>query len=549
MNDTAAPPVDEFYRINVPNPLSELTLGKSESGYVGLHFRTDTHADSAKLSFGKPTDLESELSVGARPDGFTGFLARVGSGSAFVGAGGGLFGQSTLQQFGITASAVSLGIVGITAVTGLVERLMFATEESTLKWILTVLKTGLAGNTISSAINAKGTYNGPGNVGIYADQSASVVGTMGATMSSVVSTVVSGGITAALTGLISSTVGNGLFSNMTGILNATVNGRVAQLVGGARTRVAARHGEVLLEGKAILVGNPGDKDGLARSRGFAPQKQEATKEVRVESDEEILLAVGRVHGGNDVASRIEVTPTAVRLEATNGDSDGSCASVVGLNQHHAHIVTSGGALAVFGDSGITLAFAATGDVESQLGGMQREFARYAEDLEPKPMDLTKAAAEDLALGAAVGAVVGPVIAMRSVEGAGKATDAGAVAGGVLGGGLLGGAVVGGLSTLAAIQVAKAIAESKRVAALKKAAFATHVTNLKAARDNERDGYPSLASKSKVKFEILEDCIVLGVGKNTLTLDEKGVTIACDEPGAKLIAPGVEAPEGGVVEFG
>jgi hypothetical protein len=38
-------------------------------------------------------------------------------------------------------------------------------------------RAGLAGNSISSAINAQGMAKGPGKEGIYADPSASVVGT------------------------------------------------------------------------------------------------------------------------------------------------------------------------------------------------------------------------------------------------------------------------------------------------------------------------------------------------------------------------------------
>jgi hypothetical protein len=519
----------EVYRVRVPNPATELTLGQDERGFRGVHLRTDVHSTQmyGLLGAGDVSDTESELALGELNSGYKGFVARVGSGSAFLAAGGGAFGLSRFEDFGHALTGISLGIGGVMAAAGLVERMRFASENTTFSLALTGVKLAAQATLEGLAIGSHGIPKGAGSVAVYGDTSVSVLAPASASVTALGLASLSAGVAATVGGMVYSGLGGGLMTGVSGLLSSSMGALKVSMFGDDVATVAARHGEVRLEGKKVLVGSPSvGLRGLVRGRGFISTKQEATTHVQVDADDEILISAGKPPLAPHAPTKLRATPQGMRLESTGG--------AVTLDSRAR--VFAGQSLAEFGPRGITLTrMLAPAKAAYDAAVTAAEASYTAAIAAADAAQDTSASAEQLLIAGVAGGLVGTIAAAAAL-GATRTSDAGTVVGGIAGGGLAGGAAVGTLGTLAVVKLVKTLAANKARDLAVMGADALRKGALAAAAQVESTALGAATSvPATPKIMVKDDCIVMSVGLTKVTIHAAGITVSAPAGQVKVSA--------------
>ncbi|MBM4360103.1 MAG: hypothetical protein FJ096_18510 [Deltaproteobacteria bacterium] len=509
--------------------MTELTLGRDEQGYMGLHLHTDVHRSQTYgvLGAGDVKDIETELLLGRTPRGFCGLVARVGSGSTFISAGGGVFGLSDFEDFGKSLTGISLGISGTMAVAGFVEKARYRTENTYLSLALSTISLGAQITLAGLAIGSNGVPAAAGTVAIYGDTSVSIVAPATVSITALGLTSLNSGVSSTINGMVYAGVSGGVIAGVSGIVAASVSGLSASLTGDDTATVAARHGEVRLEGKKVLVGSPSCLvPGVVRPRDGLDAAQQATTHVKVEADDEVLLAAGKPAALPTAPTKLRATEQAMRLESSGA------AVALGRNAR----MFSGMSVVELGARGITLARMVTPAKVAHDTAVAAAEAGYAAGIAAADAARDTAVASDrLLIAGLVGGLVGSITAAAAIGGT-RTSDAGTVVGGILGGGVGGGAAVGTLGTLAALKIVKTLAASKARDLAVKAADATRKVALATAARLE-DIVLTSATIMPVTptIQIKDDRIVLSVGLNKVTIDALGVSISAPAGQVKVQA--------------
>ncbi|MBM4373815.1 MAG: hypothetical protein FJ095_01930 [Deltaproteobacteria bacterium] len=519
----------EVYRIRVPFPLSELTLGQDERGYVGLHLHTDVHRKQAYslVGAGDVSDAETELLLGKSPRGFHGLVARVGSGSAFLSAGGGVLGLSKFEDFGKSLTGISLGIGGIMAVAGFVEKARYRSENSFLSLTLATISLGAQVTLQGLAIGSHGIPEGAGTVSIYGDTSVSIVAPATVSVTAVGLTSLNSGVSSTVNGMIYAGVSGGIIAGVSGIVSASVSGLATSLTGDDTSTVSARHGEVRLEGKRILVGSPSVLvKGVVRPRSGIVNAQQATDLIRVEADDEVFVAAGKPPALPTAPTKLRATAQGMRLE-----SPGAAVTLTRTARMFA-----GTSIVELGARAITLARSVMpAKLTHDTAVTAAEGAHTAALAAADAARDTSVAAEHLLIAGVAGGLVGAITAGAALGGT-RTSDAGTVVGGILGGGVAGGAAVGTLATLATVKLVKRLAANKaRELAVKGADLARKTALDVAARLEDTVLTSATIMPATPKIQIKDDRIVLSVGLNKVTIDALGVTVSAPAGQVKVQA--------------
>lgn len=507
----------EVYRIQVPNPATQLQLGE-DGGYIGFHVATDVKAKQfwAWAGAGEVADGAMEISLGQHESGFEGFVTRVGSGSGFIAIGGGAFGLSRFEDFAVAFSGISTGLGALGAVTGFVKNMYYRDENAQLGMVISGLATTMALAGAVTAITNDGIPKGKGTLSIYGDYAVNIAAPLAVTMRAVGSAALGAGISAGIKGMVATDVGGGLLTTVTGLVSAAMSASKVSMVGDGVATVAARHGEARLEGATVIVGAPsGPIPGLVREQGVSAMKQEATKAVRIEADDVVELGVAKKFPLPMAKTRLRAMDGAMRVETEKS----------ALLLDDAGTLFASGSILRAESSGVTIGVIPTppktvSDAAVTLAETAYEAAMVAADL---AVD-TSATAEQLVIAAAAGVAVGSVTAAAAVAGTG-ATDAGAVVGGILGG-TAAGALVGTLGTMAVVSYLKGKLADEAASLAKDLAATARNTAHEAALTAEGVAIDvGLALPTTPKIEVTNTSIVLSVGTSKLTIDATGIKLS------------------------
>lgn len=523
----------EVYRIRIPAPATELVLGKDERGFAGLHLRTDVSRKQfwGLAGAGDVSDTEMELALGEFHSGFKGFSTRVGSGSVFVSAGGGVFGLSRFEEFGKSLSGINLGLGGLMAASGMVEKFRFYSENSYFTLTLTAIKLAAQVTLAGLAIGSNGVPKSPGAVSIYGDTSVSIVAPATVSMTAIGLASLNAGVAAGVSGMVYSSVGGGVLTGVSALISASVTGLKTSMVGDDSATVAARHGEVRLEGKKVLVGVPSFLvKGQVRPRGGIAMAQEATTHVSVEADDEVQLAAGKPPAMPHAPTKLRATSAGLRLESRSA----------ALTLDAKARLFSGLSMAEFGPRAITLARTMTpAKAALDTAVAAAETAYTAAVAAADAARDTAVATDHLIIAGIVGGLVGTITAAATVAGT-KTSNVGAVVGGILGGGVAGGAAVGTLGTLAVTKLVKTLAADKARDLAVKAADVTRKVAITAAATLEDVALTAgTINPISPKIQIKDDRIVMSVGLNKITIDALGVSISAPAGQVKVSALATE----------
>lgn len=500
----------EVYRIKIPVPFTELTLGKDARGFLGMHLRT--RAGQKTLIESTDESLETELSLGGYSNEFNGLMARVGSGNVFISAGGGVFGKSTFSSCAVTQTAFSLVLSGLKAFSDFGNMLRFRNEASYVQAGICTVKVGLQ---VYSEVNAglhSGLPSGGGSVNIYGDTSVALFAPLSVNTTGLLSNDVNAGLSAAVFGMVSTTVGGGLLADLKALSAATVSGEQVTLVGIESAIMTARQGTARVEGKNVQIGAPsGALPGFARVRGGGGFTQPATTHIRVEADDEVQIAIGKSPGQLHPPSRLLAKKTELRLE--------SKAATLCLDATRAALVADKSALVLGADS-LTLSRLAVAPktVANTAYAAADEVRKLAIEAAALAREISISAGDVRGIGA-LGAIAAMVVAAaatpKNPKGPlekGEIIAAAAAGTGIAA--MVAAKVVSEYLLASAHKLAVAVAEAAH-----KAAYATTAA-AEAVSVNTQ-----LALPTQPKIEIKDDSIVLSVGLNKLTIDANGITLA------------------------
>ncbi len=517
---------DEVYRISVPSPESLLVLGKDESGYVGLRVKVESTGlksyykaalDSIHHFGAGKTD--TELVLGQHHSGFIGVLGRVGSGSVFFGAGGGVFGESSFNQFNKTANGLTLALNGSSAILAVARAALFWDEQSYTAEIQSIGK--LAYDLylgIDEAVGG-GSPKTAGTVSLYGDTAVQLVAPYNVKTAALAYNAQTSGVSTTVSSVVSAGISS-LFSSMVGAYTATISGYRSKLIGSHRARLAARHGEAVIEGKRVNLGmNSRAIPGYAYVKTIFKGAQVATEEVNIQSDQTVRMSVGTEIGKLVGAVRLTGTTDRLRMESVPSsltlDSTGSTL-LSGLSAIRMGVTgTIIGALA----SPLKLATNTAVSTAEATYTKACDAAEFAED----GVDYTTMAAVGAACGAAVGA-----IATLSVACTDKKLDE-AQTGGMAAGTMVGSTMAGSLATMGVVALVKSIIAGKASALAVKLAGVARNLAYETAIATETAGVTAGLLAPMPKVNVTPAGVMISAGPNSISVTPAGISITCVGP--------------------
>jgi hypothetical protein len=524
-------PNEEFIRFNVPNPESDLCIGKDGHGYYGVHLRVPSPGHKGLVqraidtlggtAFGDPHPTELRFLVGRGPNNFTGISAQAGAGQVFVSSGGGAFGISEQEHAAKASAIIGASVSGALLVAQGARVIAQFREEPWLNFLEVLVKgTMFATQTAIDATNAMLPNSASGQVHIYGDSSVRITAPTSATLRSVGFTTVQGGITASLGALVAASVASPVYTAVRGGVIAAFESPMGavRVRGATMATLAARRGTVALEGRRIVVGrrrHRGASSECARSRSFMDPKLEATRLIDVSAEQRVAIAVG--DGTSETSeTNVVLRPNRIVAQTLNG----AALTLGGTGAAGSGVVdVSAGKFALHADAnGITLGALDT-DVDAEAAG----FVRTAATARDTKVDLAQATA-NAARKAALLKVALPVGAV------GALLTGGGVAAGKLGAPPAVGLAVGGagLAGLTAAGLAAGLAVKKASDAVSQAIegaesdLADQVDDIHEERSDEIASQLSDAASERPAIRITEDSIELSVGKSKVVLDAHGV---------------------------
>lgn len=538
MSETGSPtPLhDEFIRFSVPNPESDVCIGRDGQGYFGVHLRVPTAARKGTVqglldqfagnALGDPAPTELRFLVGKGPNDFVGLSGQAGAGQVFFSAGGGAFGISEQEHAARASAIIGTTISGVQLAAFAGRLVTQVKEEPWLNFLeLLVRSTLFTAQTVHDVRAAMLPNSASGQVHLYGDSTIRITAPQGATLRSVGFTTVQGGVSASLGAIVATSVSSPVYTAVRGGMIAAFESPMGAVrVRGATTAtVAARRGTVALEGRRIVVGrrqHRGAASECARSRSVMDPKLDATRLIDVSAEQRVAIAVG---DGTPAARETSVVlrPNRIVAQTLNGAAltlggDG--------NQGSGAVDVSAGRFALHADArGMTLGVLETDvddEVARNVGTAAGNRDRVIEAAETTASAARKAALLKVALP--IGAV-GALVAGGGVA-AGKLGAPPAV-GLALGGAGLAGLAAGGIA--AGLAVKKA---SDAVATATEDAESDLVNTVDDFHDDRREEIESQltdAASERPKIRITEDTIELSVGATKLVLSKDGVVIEGD----------------------
>jgi len=556
MSETGSPtPIhDEFIRFSVPNPQSDVCIGRDGQGYFGVHLRVPTAAHKGTVqglldqfagnALGDPAPTELRFLVGKGPNDFVGISAQAGAGQVFVSSGGGAFGLSEQEHAAKASAIIGTSVSGALLTAQGLRVIAQFREEPWLNFLEVLVKGAMFGvQTGIDATNAMLPNSSSGQVHIYGDSSVRITAPTSATLRSVGFTTVQGGITASLGALVATSVASPVYTAVRGGVIAAFESPMGavRVRGATMATLAARRGTVALEGRRIVVGrrrHRGASSECARSRSFMDPKLEATRLIDVSAEQRVAIAVGdgtlkSVVPGEEpsVVSETNVVLRPNRLVAQT--LNGAALTLGGTGAAGSGAVdVSAGKFALHADAnGITLGALNT-DVDETAAGEVRQAATARDtnvDLAQTDANTARKAAL-LKVALPVGAV-GALLTGGGVA-AGKLGAPPAVGLAVGGAGLAGLTAAGLAAGLAVKKASDAVSQATEDAELD---LANQVDAIHDRRSEAIDSQLSDAASERPAIRITEDSIELSVGTSKLTLREDAIVLEGNELIATLQA--------------
>lgn len=495
--------VDERLRIHVPQPDTELVIGKGDNNFVGI-------------------------------------MGRVHNGGVFFGAGGYPLGipsaDSSYEGFKKAHTTIGLGISGLAGAALFARSFYLRRDLCAFDAVLNgvALAVGSIPGTIGAA-RFDGTASAEGNVSLYGDSGVSVASPLSFSATAGLAASVNGSL-ASLNGVVAASV-NATVVSLNGIKTATVSALETNVVGDAGVTVAARKGTLGLHAKTIEVGRAsGLVPGQAYS-GFTTGGQTATDRVDVKADWMVNIEPGKATDKIQGApTKLQVTPSTVRAETKK--------AALQLGDEVA--LHTGSSVLTMGPSGMKLFHAATpikDAVDAVVGAAEK--AWWAAYEAADAIHETVQSATYMKLGTAIGAgAVGIPAALAGTFVSEDPGAQGAATGGLAAAGVAVGAITGGLATAGVVALVERKLSAKARDAAKKAADIAYENALKGAITAEKTAIKA-ASKlpTNPAIEVTADGIVLSVGTSKIEIKATGIEITT-APGGTVKVNGQTFANGG-----
>lgn len=496
---------DEHYRIHVPQPDTELVLGKGTNKFVGI-------------------------------------MGRVDKGGVFFGAGGFPGGlpsfDSTYAGFKRAHTTISIAISGLAAA-ALFARSIYMKREMCIFDAVVNGATFVVPTAIGAgfAIADNGTSDAAGNVSLYGDKTIQLASPMTISATAGLAASVNAGIAVSLNAIGAASI-NGLVTGVYGTLFANVAAIKSTLIGDAAVCVASRDGTTAIEGKRVEIGKPSlpGKPGKAYEgigAAILTGGQAATTRIDLKADDTILLEPGQmVDKLQGPPVRIEATKEAIRAETLD-------AALVLSDSATLH---AGKSVISLKSDGMKL-FAAASSVKDATNA-----ARAAAERTWSAAYKTADAAHE-AVDSGVFMVLSPLLGAAGagiVAGAAASPlDNDAAETGIGLGAAAAGGVLGPLATLGITKIVEKVLTKKACDAAKKAADEAYKTALEAVAETESslvDAQAALATNPIV--DVSSSGIKLTFGKSSIEITATGIKIET-APGGTLTLNGHTFKNGGM----
>lgn len=493
--------LDETFRIWVPQPDTELVMGKGDNNFVGI-------------------------------------MGRVDYGGVFLGAGGFPKGIPSIDSSyaGFRKAHVTLGLgVGGVASMGCFLR-TFLQRSDFCKLDLLINSVALGVGTVpgtANAIMSGGTPSMEGTVALYGDQSVSLAAGMTFSATALLASSVNATLVASLNSVVAASV-NGMMVGINGVKSATVSALESSVVGDSAVVIASRRGNTSIEGRTVEIGKPSGIESPGKAyAGFMTGGQTATERVDIRADKMISLEPGKAVG---CSTKIQATTDCVRAE-TKG-------SALQLDKYAT--LHAGNSVLSVEPKGLKLVYAAVSP-------------RQALDSVLTPAELAWKAAYETAnaaesavgyaviagiTGAVAAGAAGATAALAGPQLSDDPTTAAAATGGLAAGGMLVGSLVGGLTTAGTVALVQKVLSKKACEAAKKAADTTYISAHKAAVVAERAAIDiQTKTPTNPKIDITESGVTLSCGLNKISITASGIEITT-APGGTVKVNGHSFMSGG-----
>lgn len=487
--------MEEFVRIHVPHPDTELVLGIRDGN-----------------------------------TNFSGIMGRVADGGVFLGAGGYPGGipsaSSSYDGFKKAHTTLAVAVSGLTSL-ALVFRSAFLFTDVRQGAIDALINTGVfIGAGVSGAMAGldHGTAAARGNISLYGDSGIALASPLTVSLTAGVSGSVNA-LLASVNGVVSASV-NALLASVNGTIAASVNGALTSVTGDIGATLASRSGEANVLGKLVNIGKATAGDaavGLNAALGVLLGKQKPTRRVDVQADQHITLEAGTMVEKMGGATGVNISTESVRVHTKTAavtvmqtarlqsgpatvmaSSSGACLAYLPVNPVNP-----------FGISGVMAAH------ETAIAAAQKAYNEYSltSDLVTTGLVVGGVTAAAAAGGAAGGVGIGAAADQGAGATAGISTAVAAV------GGALGGATAAGV-----LWLVKKVLAGKTLDAAKLAADTARKTALAAVTKLE-EGAAQAGSK-------LPPAAVVETGPAGIKLAYMGSQIMITAAGIDIKTPGV-----------
>lgn len=497
--------LDETFRIWVPQPDTELVMGKGDNNFVGI-------------------------------------MGRVDYGGVFLGAGGFPKGIPSIDSSyaGFRKAHVTLGLgVGGVASMGCFLR-TFLQRSDFCKLDLLINSVALGVGTVPGTANAiisDGTPSMEGTVALYGDQSVSLAAGMTFSATALLASSVNATLVASLNSVVAASV-NGMMVGINGVKSATVSALESSVVGDSAVVIASRRGNTSVEGRTVEIGKA---SGVATPgqayTGFATGGQTATERVDIRADKIINLEPGKATDKvSGCPTKIQATADCVRAE-TKG-------SALQLDKYAT--LHAGNSVLSVEPKGLKLVYTAVSPkqaLDSVLKPAEIAWKGAYEAAEATDSAVGYAAIAGIT-AAVVGGAAGATAALAGPQLSDDPTTAAAATGGLAAGGMLVGSLVGGLTTAGTVALVQKVLSKKACEAAKKAADTAYVSAHKAAIVAERAAIDiQTKTPTNPKIDITESGVILSCGLNKISITASGIEITT-APGGTVKVNGHSFMSGG-----
>jgi len=530
-------------RIHVPTAASELVLGLSESGHLGIKASTSSEVTRDGL-WNSSNTSNTKVSLGVNERGFVGVLGAAHHGNIFLCATGALdvgteyqhaarVGEIVETAIGAMRTALMLNGMYWSGTGGKMlpaALLVGQTSYTAFNAVMSPLSDGVAGG-LSNV-----DYLKTGNICLFGAKTLKLQSVESVTSTASLFNSHNAGISASMSSVLFASVNAGACASVTGGYSASVKGNSASTVGTFEASLVARDGRARVRGLSVRIGNK-RIDGTASK--LLSGNVGATNDVWIRAADQIELGVTAAgeppgtSGGH--LTGITVPPTGVqvikdRVRTSCGETGHAVSNTAVIS------VTKKSVLKVSDKRLVLGRLVAPMPTKATLQGIRAVYNTANAASEGLMSQLKNALSLGFAAGVVGGIAAGAAIgaAGGAVEGAaadsdgeldaiGNVIETGDMSGEGVKLGVAAGAIRGGVGGWAAVGMIAMKAAGKAQKAAQRAAQKAYAAGLKAAFKAER----RLAIPNPVgpKIEIKDSGIELSCGPATkMKITSTGVDI-------------------------